>query len=309
MITSYFSERESGFIKPRTEETINSVVWVGIYRYIYKWIKSEYFADEFTKMCPDGNGPCGTDTEELELGIKSEFPDLEFPLSPSMLPSTFQILDLLEYLHRVIAKPEPLGYHSYFNHYHYSFEKTVGQAELRNTINRIFSRNGIAFDLNDDGLIIRLTNQELQTKISLASFDTSDSILNSLLETARRKYFSPHLETRLEAVEKLWDAWERLKTIEDPSDKKASIGKLFDKATTNSMFKDALNSEALALTNIGNNFMIRHTEIGKVPIESSQQVDYLFQRMFSLIYFLLGGTTHTSSTETAPENNSEDIPF
>jgi hypothetical protein len=33
--------------------------------------------------------------------------------------------------------------------------------------------------------------------------------------------------------------------------------------------------------------MIRHTETDKVPIQDSAQVDYLFQRMFSIIRLLL----------------------
>jgi hypothetical protein len=34
--------------------------------------------------------------------------------------------------------------------------------------------------------------------------------------------------------------------------------------------------------------MIRHTEVGKIPITSSSQVDYLFNRLFGLIYIFLG---------------------
>ena len=33
--------------------------------------------------------------------------------------------------------------------------------------------------------------------------------------------------------------------------------------------------------------MIRHTEVDKVPIVDSHHIDYLFQRMFSIIRLLL----------------------
>jgi len=43
----------------------------------------------------------------------------------------------------------------------------------------------------------------------------------------------------------------------------------------------------LTLTDIGNEFMIRHTETSTVPISQSHHVDYLFHRMFSMIRLLL----------------------
>ncbi len=48
-----------------------------------------------------------------------------------------------------------------------------------------------------------------------------------------------------------------------------------------------LEDEATRLTKVGNDFMIRHTEVGKIPVADSWQVDYLFQRMFSLVQLLL----------------------
>lgn len=48
-----------------------------------------------------------------------------------------------------------------------------------------------------------------------------------------------------------------------------------------------LEDEALALTKIGNTFMIRHTETDKVAIVDSANVDYLFHGMFSMLRFLL----------------------
>ena len=42
------------------------------------------------------------------------------------------------------------------------------------------------------------------------------------------------------------------------------------------------------LTEIGNTYMIRHTEVGKKPIMKSEQIDYFFQRMFGVVRLLLG---------------------
>ena len=78
-----------------------------------------------------------------------------------------------------------------------------------------------------------------------------------------------------------------MKTLEPGKDKKASTRALLDRVTTEPTFRDRLEQEANQLTDIGNKFMIRHTEKDKVPICESAQVDYLFHRMFSLIHLLL----------------------
>lgn len=85
------------------------------------------------------------------------------------------------------------------------------------------------------------------------------------------------------------DAWERLKTLE-PGDKKASIKALLDRVTNEPMMRARLEQEARELTDIGNTFMIRHTEIGKVPISDSAQVDLLFHCIFSFIRLTLKAT-------------------
>ena len=63
----------------------------------------------------------------------------------------------------------------------------------------------------------------------------------------------------------------------------------------------------LELTDIGNNFMIRHTEVGKKPITSSQDVDYLFQRMFAVVRLLLKGTGRGGYEHTPPRIRLEPL--
>ena len=62
---------------------------------------------------------------------------------------------------------------------------------------------------------------------------------------------------------------------------------LLAKASIESSFQEHLEKEARELTDIGNKFMIRHTETDKVPINESTHIDYLFHRMFAMIHLLL----------------------
>ena len=146
-------------------------------------------------------------------------------------------------------------------------------------------------EVRDMRLVRVLSDSPLLTKpLSGCTFKTEDAILNKLLESARVKFLSDDQNLRREALEKLWDAWERLKTIEPGKDKKDSTRILLDKATPDRNFRKTLEDEAMQLTAIGNSYMIRHTEIGKIPITSPEQTNYLFYRMFSLIRFLLRST-------------------
>ena len=81
--------------------------------------------------------------------------------------------------------------------------------------------------------------------------------------------------------------------MDNPADKKSSIQTLLDNATAEQAFREELEQEARELTRIGNAFQIRHSEIGKAPIEDNSQVDYLFHRLFALMYLILGKRSST----------------
>lgn len=143
------------------------------------------------------------------------------------------------------------------------------------------------FELVVSGDIIRLGSPIFQPILNDVLFSTGDATLDSLLEDARRKFTNPDPKIRREGLEKLWDVWERVKTLEPGKDKRETTKKILDKAAAEPTFRKLLESEAKELTDIGNNFRIRHSETNKVEIDESEQVDYLFYRMFSLINLLL----------------------
>ncbi|WP_224787647.1 hypothetical protein [Pseudomonas fluorescens] len=107
------------------------------------------------------------------------------------------------------------------------------------------------------------------------------------LEEARVKFSSPDPIIRREALERLWDAFERLKSLAD-ADKKRSISIILDAAASEHAFRTMLEFEAKQLTEIGNNFLIRHYEKRQVPVIQTDHVDYLFHRLFAFIQLLLG---------------------
>ena len=107
------------------------------------------------------------------------------------------------------------------------------------------------------------------------------------------------LEAKTLAVEKLWDAFERLKTVHVGLGKKQSAKLLIDVASAgNADFKNLIEDEFRKLTDIGNSFRIRHHETDKHEIIEEAHYDYLFMRCLiamRLVLVYLDGCQSLSS--------------
>lgn len=287
----YFTDRELG-PKPRTDETINERVWGGLYALIQSRLGDDSFGYRFPSQCPDGYGASGTDSETMKLTAAAEIPDLDWPLSAREIPPTPVIMDLLEFLALSIGETKEGGWHSFFNHHHLSWDRAAGLKRFVVDVNRLFARNGVAFTLTDDGLVQRILPESLRGMLSNAVFHTGDAETDRLLEAGRKVIFAPAIEARRDGLEKLWDAFERIKTLEPGKDKRQKAEALLDRAagSSTSRFREVLGREAASLTEIGNTLRIRHSETSQEIVEDGEHIDYLFQRMFAFIRLLLAAT-------------------
>lgn len=108
---------------------------------------------------------------------------------------------------------------------------------------------------------------------------TDDDELNKLIKEAKDRFFNP--KDKQIAIEKLWDAFERIKTYYE-SNKKQSSEKLVSIISKN-FNSELLDTEFQILTKIGNEYRIRHHETDKKEINETKHLNYLFFRMLSLI--------------------------
>jgi hypothetical protein len=281
----YFSDRHHG-LPPRVATEIPEAVRNGITGLIHNRAQDGSFGLEYPEQCPDGKGPTGTDTHALREALGAHL--LYDPFGPGVpAPTTLELIDLTEFANEKIAEPYRAGHHGFFDHYHLVFNQDEGRARFRAEINRIFERNGIAFELREDGHVERIAPEGLREVLSQAMFNTGDDALNELLERARTRFRGPNPATRRESLEALWDAWERIKSLELPADKRESTRRILDRGSGEPNFRQVLEDEARSLTAIGKGFMIRHAEVGKVQIANDEHVDFLFHKLFAMIRLLL----------------------
>lgn len=133
--------------------------------------------------------------------------------------------------------------------------------------------------------IIDLLEMELAEQATLsfdlAAFRINDTEFCKLVEQSFQLYKEAKIGM---ATEKVWDAFERIKTYYQQYDKKASADRLLDVISKGDAdYKAMLQEEFSALTKLGNSFRIRHHETDKKDIGCNEHYDYLFHRCLSVL--------------------------
>jgi hypothetical protein len=282
-IPSFYSDRANG-AAPRTHEQLPEATANGLKALAMRRIDTHWLAKDFPEYCYDGNGIVGTDHGSLGSDLAATVPAAAWPLWQATLTAE-QLFDLLEYVAHHVSKPLDGHWHSGLKHHELNFDDRNGRAEYRAEVNTLLSRGGTVYEMNTAMQIERVGSPEVQAALRTLRPDTGDAALDGLLETARTLYLSRKPADRATAIERLWDGFERLKTIDDPTDKKRSVTALLAHISDQPV-RDLISEEMVALTKVGNGFQIRHHEVGKHPIPADAQ-DYFATRMVNLIVYLL----------------------
>jgi hypothetical protein len=288
---AYFTERE-GELPPQTNTEIPVKFAEAVANELRGLADRSWLARGWPVHCPDRAGVVvATDIDNFWAAARAKL-NLsahqlhEVPAEPNLLV----VLNLVEFVHEYVAYPIPRERHSHYGHTHLDFDGPEGKTRFRSDINDLFRRYALAYQLGDDGVIIRLAPDEIHAQLVDAVFSTGDNTLDGLLNTARKKYLSPNPTERREGLEKLWDAFERLKTITAGKDKKAQITALIESAYADEDTRNRFNTEFNELTAIGNKYNIRHFEKDKLAIPDDAFVDWLFPRCYSAIHAILDKT-------------------
>jgi len=291
---NYFGARELG-APIQDQEVLTLAAWQGIVGLIQTGLRTELFAEDFPdQSCGDfPTAITGCDADQFYLRLRGDHPEIPVPLDPRIVPDTIQALEVIEFCYRHASVPVAPDHHEHFRHLHYlRFRRDEGQEQFAREVNTIFARNHLAYELQPNGEVRRLLPPVLREAMAASEFRTEDADLNRLLQTARRRFSDPDFHVRYDALRDLWDAFERLKTLEPPRDdvRRSSMA-LINRSSREPRFREMLESEMrVELNDFGNGFFIRHANAEQVRLQTSEEIDYLFHRLFAVIRFLLRST-------------------
>lgn len=148
--------------------------------------------------------------------------------------------------------------------------------EVKNFGDTVFRNAQIIKDLLE-----RKLEEQDTLSFDLEKLEINDAAFFKLVEQSFRLYKEAKIDM---ATEKIWDAFERIKTYYQKFDKKESADKLLDAMSKNNAgFRSVLQDEFSALTKVGNEFRIRHHETNKKEICCDEHYDYLFTRCLSVL--------------------------
>lgn len=154
---------------------------------------------------------------------------------------------------------------------------TTKSSQFRNEINAIFKLNNINVELRN-GEVHSTSNKAIGLDDST---NINEAGLEELIRTSEDLYNKGEYSY---AVEKIWDAFERIKTYYPTLDKKKSAEKIInDISYGNEHIKKMFDNEFKVLTDTGNSYRIRHHEINKIDISKELHYKYFYKRCLALI--------------------------
>lgn len=198
----------------------------------------------------------------------------------------YALIDYIEYI-AYNCKDYEFIYNDDCGHQYYWFKSSSNRAyrNFQKEINDVFDMVGLLYVLNDEKQIERIVEytpltQEIENNISQIKEDET----RKLLQEAIRIYKSPYPDAPRDATEKIWDAFERLKTYYTNLDKKHSADKIVNNMSNGQQpFIELFDKEFKELREIGNKYRIRHHETDQIDITDLRHYDYFFNRCLSLI--------------------------
>ena len=199
----------------------------------------------------------------------------------------YALLDLIEFIAQN-AKDISEGWNNqrYQNFWNIvCLETTNIFNDYQHEINGLFDETGLLYTLTAEKIVERVVeNGVLSPEVETVINNISEPGTKALIEEAIYLFKHPNPGARNDAVEKLWDAFERLKTYYISLDKKASVAKIVkDMSNGQTEFEQLFEAEFTVLTKIGNEYRIRHHETNKIEINDTQHYDYFFNRCLALI--------------------------
>ena len=251
--------------------------------------QTDYFAQAAPESCPDGH-PYYWDSSVVRSRLVEHLGPVKWPLTEDDVASLNDttISNYVEGLFQIVSKPTDSWYHDHCGSSHpKTFDSYQGRYDYTVKVNALFDRFDTGLRLQN-GKIKSAGSQVLAPRLADTLPTGGDDHLARLLASALAKYKHPSPAQRWEALCALVDAYDRIKTVLEPADKKRSVGLLIKEMAVHDGMAEHLDGMFRALTSLSNDLTIRHHEVGKVEITDDVEViDFLFYSYYNVVRFAL----------------------
>lgn len=283
----YFSQRIKSVKEER--QPLDKGFWFAFNETLEAFANQNYFCEKFPSYCNDDH-PLFWYPPVVKKALQADFGLFEWPRKEDNPPNENQILDLVEFFFKHISVPQETWFHSYCGEKHPTngYDQRKGRYEYTIKVNQLFARFHQPFKLQK-GHIIRQSSAVLdellvETDIGLP---IEDAHLVQLIATGLEHFYKSKGNNKMDGLRCMVDAFERIKSMENPKNKKESVKKTIDQISISDGMTTHLNEMFRELTRIANENTIRHHELDKQVINDEATIEFLFYSYYNAIRFLL----------------------
>jgi hypothetical protein len=247
-------------------------------------------------------GICGRDDQKMANRLTEDIGPATWPPSADASFQTDQVLDILEFLYRYVAKPTGGSVCNSCGRLHPErYDVRQGRYEYTIEINRMLARFHHPYELRK-GRAVRKGSDVLDAMVGAVEFRTEDHHLLKLLDSARTSFHDRSGKRKLEGLRSIVDAFERVKTLHG-GDKKTSVKAVVGQLSPVEEVQACFDEHLRKLTDLANRYTIRHHERGKTELDDEALIEYLFYSYYNLVRFILEkhGLARDSSSEQEVE--------
>lgn len=246
-----------------------------------------YFTELFGAECSDGH-PMSWHDGRVKSVLEANYGQFDWPISKDSPPSNQVILDLVEFFYANISEPIQSWSHSYCGNDHpIKYESGKGRYVYTVKVNALFQRFKQPYKLVR-GKVLRANSTVLDENLILPDIEMTadDAYLKGLIARALEHFYDSKTNHKIDGLCTLVDAYERLKTIKNPTNKKESTETLVNALALEKAMAPHINALFRELTTISNEKTIRHHEHGKEIISDQATIEFLFYAYYNAIRFM-----------------------
>ena len=239
--------------------------------------------------------------QTIEERLREDLGEVKWPISPAA-HNTDDVLNIVEFLYRYLKKPTEYREEwedSYSSEHPVKFDVRKGRLEYTIQVNAMFERFNHPYRLQK-GMIARKGSDVLDASIASLDLQTDDQHLLRLLNSALESFHDRSGKRKLEGLQSIVNAFERLKTLAG-QDKRASVAKVIEGLAGDSGIQACFEAHFRDLTSLANAHTIRHHESDKVVLDDEVLIEYLFYGYYNLVRLIMLKHGVAARSQTEPD--------